>query len=69
MKLRKPNSKELEYLKKFCGTPEPGYKAYGVGKGTIQSLLDEGWIRKNTDPNYDPSDYEITDEGEKALLL
>jgi hypothetical protein len=62
----KPNKRELEVLQQFCGAPEPWGRFAGAGEITKQSLIAKGWIRLNTDPNYDPSDYQITPLGEDA---
>ncbi len=65
--MRKPNRRELKVLQKLqTDWPEPWSKFTGAGEGTKQSLLEEGWIRPNQNPDY-PADYfEITPEGDKA---
>jgi hypothetical protein len=67
--MRKPNPKELKVLEKFAGTPEEWGRFAGAGEDTRESLLAEGWIRPTTDPDYDPTCYEITPEGEEAASL
>ena len=65
--MRKPNSRELKVLREFVGSyPEPWGRFVGAGEATKETLLEQGWIRPNQNPDY-PSDYfEITKEGEAA---
>ncbi|SMR82264.1 hypothetical protein SAMN04488030_2611 [Aliiroseovarius halocynthiae] len=67
--MRKPNPREQKVLRGFAGTPEPWGLFVGAGKVTLDSLLAEGWVRPNTDPNYPADYYEITPEGEQAAYL
>lgn len=67
--MRRPNNRERKVLREFAGKPEPWGRFAGAGKATLTSLLNEGWIRPNTDPNYPPEYFEITELGEEAAYL
>ena len=67
--MRTPSSKERKVLQTFAGTPEPWERFSDAGEVTKRALLDEGWIKLNTDTDYDPTWYEITPEGEEAAFL
>lgn len=68
-KMRKPNKRERQVLQDFAGTPEPWGRFAGAGQITLQSLLSEGWICPNSDPNYPFDYYQITPKGETAAYL
>ena len=65
--MRRPTKRERNVLQEFVtGTPEPWGRFAGAGQKTLQSLLLEGWIRPNQNPDF-PSDYfEITEDGAEA---
>ena len=67
--MRKPNQREQSVLREFSGAPEPWQRFAGAGDITLKSLLEEGWIKRSSDPHYPGDHYEITPEGEKAAYL
>lgn len=64
----KPNNRELKVLEKLClGDVEPVENMPHINMGTIDPMLENGWIEAAIDETYDTHGYKITTLGSETF--